>query len=85
MGTHQVDLELANLRRINANVAQLAYTRSHGVCQPVFRNQLVHHGAGSIDFLAGVLGQRYGMLLVHNSPQLFEEVTAAVDRLLVAK
>src|SRR5947209_4540370 len=80
MGTHQVNLELANLRRINANVAQLAYTRSHGVCQPVFRNQFVHHGAGSIDFLAGILGERYGMLLIHNSSQLFEGEIVAIQQ-----
>jgi hypothetical protein len=54
MGSHQVDLKFANLVACDANVGQFAYTRSDGIRNAIFRDEVVDYGAGAIDGLAGL-------------------------------
>src|SRR5208282_4638155 len=76
---HQVDLELADGIRRNAQVGELAHAGVDGVGHAVVFDQVIDHGASAVDGEARLGLQQDGTPLVNDLPYIVEGQVVAVD------
>jgi hypothetical protein len=72
-------LQLANLLRSNADIAQFADASGHGVSDAILINQFFYHLARSQHLLSRVRRKQHRTLLVHNFAQIRERELFSVD------
>ena len=79
VGAHQIELQLADIARRDADVAELAHAGVHRVRHLVAVEQVFDHGASAIDRLPRFRSEQHGPILVHDLAHIREGQTVAVN------